>query len=194
MTRLYDWNPMPHTVDIKCPECNSHSVFEFAEVVKINFKSDVPHFQEYDAFEYKIFKDSCGHKWHGAVYYLGIHGSSVSAIYDLPNGYIATDWNHSKYLYRSHGLNIGSLNCSVCKTNKKHVLSWPSSAFYVITYKQSVLWAFNRESAQDLKKFIESNDRSEHSYKWGCFLLHVPSKFKAQKARKSVVKKLGKLL
>lgn len=35
MTGPYDWNPMPHTVDTRCPTCGEAAVFEFAEVVRI---------------------------------------------------------------------------------------------------------------------------------------------------------------
>ncbi len=40
MTEAYDWNPMPHKLDIRCPSCSSRAVFEFAEVVKINLKKE----------------------------------------------------------------------------------------------------------------------------------------------------------
>lgn len=45
MTGTYDWNPMPHKVDIKCPSCGSRALFEFAEIVKISLKKDVPFFE-----------------------------------------------------------------------------------------------------------------------------------------------------
>jgi len=94
MTGTYDWNPMPHKVDIKCPACAEHSVFEFAEVVKIALKKDVPFFEQSDLFEYYLFKDSCGHNWHGATYYANLHGGSTAAIRDLPEGYVPENWNH----------------------------------------------------------------------------------------------------
>lgn len=42
MAGTYDWNPMPHKVDINCPSCGERAVFEFAEVVRIKLKKDVP--------------------------------------------------------------------------------------------------------------------------------------------------------
>ncbi len=42
MAGTYDWNPMPHKVDINCPSCGELAVFEFAEVVRIKLKKDVP--------------------------------------------------------------------------------------------------------------------------------------------------------
>jgi hypothetical protein len=35
VTEPYDWNPMPHSVSIKCPLCGSLAAYEFAEVVRI---------------------------------------------------------------------------------------------------------------------------------------------------------------
>ena len=194
MTGTYEWNPMPHKVNICCPSCNELAVFEFCEVVKICKKKDVDYFINNKLFEYEVFQDSCGHKWHGAVYYAGLHGNSVSAISNLPEGYIATDWNHSKYLYRTHNQDIGSVQCTKCSLRKVHNLNWELEAYYSINYKNQNLWAYNRESAQELKKYIESKDRNLKNFKWGNFLLHIPSVFKKQSAREHVTKKLSKLL
>ncbi len=85
------------TITIRSPSCKELAVFEFCEVVKICLKKDVDFFINNKLFEYDIFQDSCGHKWHGAIYYAGLHGGSVSAISNLPEGYDATDWNYSDF-------------------------------------------------------------------------------------------------
>jgi hypothetical protein len=76
----------------------------------------------------------------------------------------------------------------------KHELSWPSDAYFSIVYKSQVLWAFNKESAIELRDYIGSDERNLGTNKWGGFLLHIPSIFKQQGARKHVVNKLNKLL
>ncbi|MDJ0828607.1 MAG: hypothetical protein QNI92_02080 [Desulfobacterales bacterium] len=194
MTETYDWNPMPHTVAVKCPSCGYCALFEFAEVVKIKLKKDIPHFQESDLFDYQIFNDSYGHKWHGAAFYAGLHGGDVSAIRDLPDGYTSEDWAHSKYLYRDHGWEMGSIRCSKCFLLRKHKLSWPREAFFSLHYKQQQLWAFDRESGVALRDYIASSSRDVKDFKWRNFLLHVPSDFKPKKAREYVVKQLDRLL
>ena len=194
MTETYDWNPMPHTLDVKCPSCGSWAVFEFAEVVRIELKKDIRHFQKSALFEYQIFKDSCGHKWHGAVFYAGLHGGDVSAIRDLPDGYDPEDWAHSKYLYCSHGWDTGSISCTKCQLLRKHELSWPLEAFFSVQYRGQQLWVFNRESGVELRDYIASSNRDVKDFKWRRFLLHVPSEFKQKKARGYVVKQLDKLL
>ena len=194
MTERYDWNPMPHKVDIKCPSCGEYAEFEFAEVVKISLKKDVPFFEESDLFDYHMFEDSCGHKWHGAIYYANLHGGTTTAIRNLPEGYTPEDWNHSKYLYRSHGTDLGAFTCSHCHTRKKYVLNWPNDAFYSISHKKEVLWAFNRESSVELRDYIESKERKTENFKWANFLLHIPTSFKKQNARDTIVKQINKLL
>lgn len=194
MTGTYDWNSMPHKVVIKCPACGGHCVFEFAEVVKIEFKKDVPFFEQSDIFEYSMFTDSCGHKWHGAVYFANLHGGSTDAITCLPEGYSPDYWSHSKYLTRSHGLDLGAFSCSHCQTRKPYILKWPQDAYYSISYKGEVLWAFNRESALDLRDYISSNERKINNFKWANFLLHVPTVFKKQNARDNIVKQINKVL
>lgn len=194
MTGAYDCNPMPYKVDIKCPSCGEHAFFEFAEVVKIALKEDVPFFKESDLFEYYLFKDSCGHKWHGAVYYANLHGDSTQAIHELPDGYKPEDWSHSKQLTRSHGSDLGAFSCSHCHTRKPYILQWPDDAFYSISIKGESLWAFNRESAIELRDYIASNERKTNNYRWARFLLHIPTIFKKQNVRDNVVKKINKVL
>ena len=194
MTGTYDWNPMPHKVDIKCPSCSEHANFEFAEVVKISLKRDVPFFEESDLFDYSLFKDSCGHKWHGAIYYANLHGGSTEAIRDLPEGYNPEDWNHSKYLTRNHGIDLGAFSCGGCQARKPYILKWPDDAFYSISFKGELLWAFNRESTVELRDYIASKERKTEKYKWAKFLLHIPTSFKKQNARDNVVKQINRVL
>ena len=51
MTGNYVWNPMPHIVDVRCPECGGYAEFEFAEMVRIKLKKDVEFFKKSKLFE-----------------------------------------------------------------------------------------------------------------------------------------------
>lgn len=99
MTEAYEWNPMPNEVDTRCPSCGSCAEFEFAEVVRIKLRKDINFFKESPFFDYGFFQNWEGQRWHGAIFYAGLHGGSVSVIRDLPDGYSPEDWKHSKYLY-----------------------------------------------------------------------------------------------
>jgi len=197
MTGTYDWNPMPHKLDIKCPSCSNQALFEFAEVVRIQLKKDVPFFQQSDIFKYALLKDGCGHKWHGAIYFANLHGGSTDAITNLPENYAPEDWAHSKHFMTNHSYclgDLGAFSCSNCHTRKPYELKWPDDAYYSISYKGNLLWAFNRESAVDLRDYIASNQRKIEGFKWASFLLHIPSVFKKQNARTDIVKKINKTL
>jgi hypothetical protein len=87
MTAPYEWNPMPHTLDVKCSRCEQRAYFEFAELVRIKEKKDVQFFKDSDQFEYLLCQDSCGHRWHGALFFPGLHGRTVNTIRELPDGY-----------------------------------------------------------------------------------------------------------
>lgn len=194
MTGPYEWNPMPHRVDVTCPTCRTGAEFEFAEVVRIKLKADVEFFRTCSSFEYQQFQDSCGHYWHGAVFFEGLHGSPHKAIHELPPGYSAEDWQHSKYLRSSRSCGLGSVRCAQCGLRGTHRLDWPNNAYYSIAYRGQVLWAFHRESALELQHYLLSTKRDVSQYRWASFLLHVPTIFKTHKARAAVAKQLQRLL
>lgn len=194
MTLPYESNPMPHTLDVRCPSCSKPAFFEFAEIVRIREKKDVPFFQESDQFDYLLCKDSCGHRWHGAVYYAGLHGRTVETIRELPEGYSRTDWTHSKYLYRGSGLNSGSVSCPSCCHHMRHNLQWPQDAFFQIEFKGDLLWAFDVESVIELRDYIASLNRARDDYKWKSFLMKIPKKFLLQGSRDTIAKRLSKII
>jgi hypothetical protein len=193
MTEAYDLNPMPHRVTIRCPDCGSAAEFEFAEVVRIQLAKDVAFFQKSDAFEYQLFEDSCGGRWHGALFFHGLRGSTFEVIRNLPEGYSPEDWAHSRYLRRSHGYDIGTVTCQGCGCRRKHALTWPADAFFQIDYKGKALWAFDRESTTVLLDYVRSESRKRDS-RWKSFLLHIPSHFLTKKAREEVTRKLERVL
>lgn len=185
---------MPHKLDISCPYCSKRAVFEFAEIVQIEKRADISFFESSDKFDYQFFEGDSGQRWHGAVYYALLHGGSTLAIGDLPEGYEPSDWEHSKYLTRNRGLDWGAISCRSCGAHQKHTLDWPADAYFSITYKAQQLWAFDRESFVELRDFIQSTEREEGEYRWRGFLLHIPTVFKRQSARETIVKRINKQL
>lgn len=194
MTGPYEWNPMPHVLDVRCPTCRNPAAFEFAEIVRIQRRDDVRYFQDSSWFEYRMFDGGVQGRWHGAVYYALLHGPPESTIRNLPPGYSPADWQHSPYLYRSHGTDEGAVACNVCGLRARHGLDWPNDAWFQIEYRGQVLWAFHRESAEELRKYIASEDRSREGYRWALFLRHIPTPFLTAKAREAVVQRLDRLL
>ena len=68
---------MPHRVSVACLACGSEATFEFAELVRIKRKRDVPFFQKSKLFDHVFFGSRHGGRWHAAVYYHGLRGRSL---------------------------------------------------------------------------------------------------------------------
>ncbi len=194
MTGPYEWNPMPHVLDVACPKCRGAALFEFAEVVRIQRRDDIPYFEESSLFEYRMFDGGAQGRWHGAIYFSLLHGPPETTISNLPPGYSPSDWKRSKYLYRSHGTDMGAVACNACGLRARHCLDWPKDALFQIDYRGHVLWAFHRESAQELRNYIASEGRDRGGYRWELFLRHIPTTFLTAKARDAVIKRLDRIL
>ena len=193
MTARYEWNPMPHVVDVICPTCGGLAVFEFAEVVRIRRKADVDFFRRSRVFDYEfVHGGRCG-SWHAAIYFHGLHRRALPSEKDVPPGYAPDDWAHSRYWVRS--CDVGTIRCSRCRKNLKHTLDWPHDAYFQARVAGEVLWAFNRESLCALRDYIASADRKRPVPKpWGSFLDKVPTRFLRAKVRETAIKKLERLL
>jgi sarcosine oxidase delta subunit len=193
MTGTYEWNPMPHRVDVRCPSCAAHARFEFAEAVRISRKADVPFFEQSRFFDYEfVERREHGQSYHAAIFCAGIHGTDTLAIKRLPDGYDASQWNHSRYAVRSHSTTRGAVVCPACGLRRRHDLMWPTDAWFQCEVRGDVLWAFHRESTIALRDFVASKKRKRS--RWSSFLLHVPTVFLTANVRDEVVAKLDGLL
>ena len=191
MTLPYEWLPIPHTIDVCCPECGSHARFEFPTQVPIAGKGSLEYFEESKVFEVVLVKNSVGQSMPYAQYYPGLHGHSLSALKDLPDGYNLSDWEQPDQLTDNRQDQTGTLLCSHCSLRRKHELNWPSDAFYQVPYKGSILWAFNRDIAEEILAFIESKDRNFKKFNYRIYLMRIPSLFLSAKARDTIVRKLS---
>lgn len=194
MTGVYEWKPIPHCLDIVCPVCRHRAEFEFAEKVTIKLKADIAFFRDSSVFEYRRFQDFEGRTWHGAVYFQGLHGDPRKTLHNLPAGYAAQDWEHPRYLSNRANWPVGSFRCDRCHARGMHWLNWPQDAYFSVSYRNHVLWAYHREFAIALTDYLASKQRTVWGSGWPVFLQHVPTVFKVRKAREAVVKQMGKLL
>ena len=194
MTGPYEWNPMPHIVSVRCPDCGAQAKFEFAEGRRIELRKDIAYFQTSKDFDYATVRDYGGGNCHVAVYYHGLGRRALGSINDLPDGYTQDDWQHSRYLMRSHDSHTGAISCAKCGLQITHHLDWPTDAFFQIEFWGNVLWAFDRESASELLTYIASEDRTRQNFVYKSFLMEIPTVFLTRKARETVVKKLAAVL
>ncbi len=194
MTESYEWNPMPHCLAVVCPDCGSEAKFELAEIRRINLRKDVEYFKKSKDFEFARTTDYGGGFCNVAIYFHGLKQSALSALQDLPEGYEPGDWEHSPYLYRTPGHDLGTIVCNSCHMRRKHVLNWPDDAYFKIDHKNGVLWAFDREYASELLRYIRSEDRDRGKFRHRASLMKVPTKFLTAKVRESVARALDRIL
>jgi len=190
---------------IKCPSCGGAAKFAFATYQVID-KESQDYFRKSKDFEIFRGQYSHGSYYRAALYYPGI-GNSLENIKDLPEAYEANMWRHPYWhvtLPRELE-NTGSIRCSGCLTQKKHKLQWPDEAYFQVSYKGKILWAFDRKYALKLLTYIESKERKKRivgysgkpwntiiSQDW--FLRHIPEHFQSAKARPEIVRKLKFIL
>ena len=194
MTYPYEWNPIPHELDIRCPDCSGHAKFEFAETRQIA-KADAEYFQADKLFEYSVSAGTFSQpgKKYTATYYHGLHRSNLESIQGLPDKYSSSEWEHSRYWL--HTTDKGTSTCMECQKRRKSVLNWPEDAWYQVEVRGKVLWAFDRPSLIALRNYIAATERNKvRRESYTAFLLNVPTHFLTAKVRDETVKKLNQLL
>jgi len=192
MTGPYEWNPMPRVLAVTCPSCQSEAAFEFCTLHQVA-KKDLSAFERLKHFDLVKTRERSGYRYL-AVFYPGLHGDLPGALRDLPDGYAPQDWAQPQYAYMNNGFEQGSIVCGACGSRRKHVLRWPHDAFFQVEHKDHVLWAFNRDTAVDLLRFVQADNRDFRRFTYRHFLMKVPSVFLSKKARPAVAKKLLRLL
>ena len=197
MLPRYDFFGMPDVVAVRCSLCQSHAPFEFATCVRIKLRKDIPYFQNSKYFEYVAPSDPLSDGKNMAVHFHGLEGNALARIQDLPDGYEASDWTRP---FGQTGLRYprfydhGTLVCGACGARRRHNLSWPNDAWFVVSHRDHVLWSFNRAMTVELRDYIASTERSRRGSKFAGALARVPTEFLDAKAREPVTRKLEALL
>lgn len=198
MTGPYEWNPMPRALAVRCSKCEQQARFEFVTAALLGDAKCHGYFKKSSMFELLSVRDHQGQMRHMAIYYPGLHGETLHGIRDLPAGFSPSDWdpdeNPNSRWFMASQRDRGTVVCENCAGRYKHQLTWPDDAFYQLDHRGQILWAFNNESATELRDYIASEERDRHQYRYGLFLMKVPGTFLTKKARSPVVKKLDELL
>ena len=193
MTYLYAWKSLPNQVDILCPSCGGHALFEVGLMKPLQHKHEVAYFQQSPIFDYEASIHS-GQKQHYAIGYPNLLSGYTETDLSLPDGYDIESWRHLRDDRYSQHQELGSYSCSQCLARKKHRLRLKEDAYYKTEIKQQVLWAFDRASLVALKHYIASDKRDAFAHQQASFLLHIPTVFKTKKSRKLVLAQIDKLL
>lgn len=188
----------PHVLAVLCPQCQKEAQFYYPRFSEIQ-KEDIPYFDQHPAFEYvrDLYQTGGSGPQHFAMFYPGLVTLFPEAIQDLPSEYSSEQWivpdNRSILkpgVLSGPGQNQGSIYCPACHFRSKIELDWPEMAFYKVDYRGDWLWAYSRETWNQLYTFIASTDRNPEHYDGFLFLLGVPKKFLSQKARPDLLKKM----
>ena len=185
---------MPHTVSVRCPVCRRHATFEHAKAVPLRRKKDVQAFKKSRDFDVVRLRAAGGGYTNGALYYHGLRQRRLGPQVTTPAGYDLGDWRHSPYAIRSQPGDLGTVVCDACGLRRKHRLDWPSDAYFQVSYRGQVLWAFNREMAAELLRYVRASDRNRRQFRFQAFLMKVPTHFLTAKARETVADRLEKAL
>lgn len=202
----FKYNAVPAELAVRCGACGACAQFHFASIAVIKTAADREYFAADKAFECVNFAADNGQTRAAAIYYFGL-GQRLPDASELPDGYAPDLWRARAPAGRRIDKAKGSTACFHCHLRKKHTLSWPSEAYFQITYKSQTLWAYDRASAIKLRDYLasearvktqtqtrERGGRSESYAVTDSFLSHIPEVFQTQKARKHVVKKLTEII
>ena len=183
-------------LDVNCPDCGKPSSFTFAPYVRVETNTDKTYFENSKDFKLVEWRSS-GRSFRFlrfALYYPCV-SNDLRNIKDLPDSYTANSWRPVRYTYQ--GLkkaafnsveNEGVLSCAACPIVRRYILNWPDDAYFQISYKGEILWAYNRDFALSLLDYLSSDLRG--NTRSNPFLNSVPTVFQTAKARSVVVRDL----
>lgn len=188
-------------LDIQCPRCQSHAVFQYVQTCRIAKKVDLPFFESSTSFRIE-WRQNGGNRYRVAAHYRGLDNAIENAG-ELPEGYTTGMWSRVSIPYASDALS-GVAFCANCQRHSRHTLEWPTDAWFQLDYRGQTLWAYDRASALKLLRYIESDSRTKGlDYTCGGhavfrtvdrFLYRVPTHFQTAKARPYVLRALKRKL
>lgn len=174
MTRLYEWNPSPDEMSIRCPACDSEAIFKFAFKPMIGLITG-PGMERLPQNPNAYVTNEGG----------------FTALVNYPD---LVPWEPTDRSIGYHVNQWGVCTCPTCGYRKKHELRWPEEAYFVCEVKGEQLWAWDRKYVQILIDYIASKERKPKQHGSMLFLLHIPTTFLLAKNRDEVLKKLRRLL
>ena len=162
---------MPWDVAVRCPRCEREASFTPPS--------------------YTLFDDA-----RAARVGLSITGMGDDQYYRVIRYPTLLPWSHlSNRKYNWHKEVWGICICPACGYHNKHLLNWPSDAYYAVQVRDQMLWAWNREYAAALRQYLETPEQpAAYTPEINNFLVKVPKTFRLKRNRELVRRKLARLL
>ncbi|MDP9143494.1 MAG: hypothetical protein M3N43_02155 [Actinomycetota bacterium] len=186
MTDPNKYNPRPDIAVVLCGACGGRAEFRSAFTL-----TDKRHWSYWPP---RLWPTSRVTDWQGSQEWTPTQG--------LPpwQGWLIIEhdpalyrWKHPSGGYRKS--DEGILACSNCVSRRRHLLDWPSDAYYRFELRQGLLWAWNRDQVDALLEFIISSNRNARAHGGHfLFLHHIPGEFLQAQARSEIVHRLRRRL
>ncbi len=159
-------------IDIKCPDCGGFAKFEEP-------------FEFLSKNEPRPDENRPMHQWGG---WTVLERFPSQITWQAPSGssqYLRSGGNEENGGYPL--LTNGLTQCSLCHSNKKHKLNWPTDAFWQWEIRGEILWAWDKKHAHIILSFIRETIRPpRRAYS----IKYIPSHFLTAKVRDLVVQKM----
>ena len=172
----------PDTLAIICPRCAGQARFRAARLGRVARRMDLRAVRRARDVSLLPPQPDRGITDHRALHWSGLD-RETGPPRDLDEGQGPARW-------QPMDAGIGVASCAACGLRRKHRLDWPRDAWFAIEHRGQVLWALDREMAEELRSFVASADRRRSGLRYQRFLERVPSVFLGAKVREAVVNKL----
>lgn len=164
---------MPRNVAIRCPRCRAEASFT------------PPNYTLYGAEARAARADP------------SLTGVGDDHIYTVVRYPAIFPWSHpaNRQYDWGKGELWGICVCPTCGYHNKHLLDWPNDAYYAVEVRNNILWAWNREYAVAVRRYLATPE-CDPVYTPGInyFLIHIPKMFRMKRNRELARKKLEHLL
>ena len=162
--------------DIRCPKCDGraefHSPFRFVPEQKASREDRSQPF----------------HRWGGWLVF-ELFPSILTWTPPRSSSQHISFGGNTGFDYWSRGI----AKCFSCLALTVTNLDWPATAFWQWAVRGDLLWALNREHANDIYEFINSDSRKPFG-RYARNLSRLPKAFQDAKRRDSILKTLSKSL
>ncbi len=90
----------------------------------------------------------------------------------------------------------GQVRCSACGHAARHVLDWPSDAWFKLDHRGETLWARDAEMLAEIRRFIAAGAERQAIKKTSSharYLVRIPSTFLKATDRETLLRKIDRL-
>ena len=88
----------------------------------------------------------------------------------------------------------GKISCLGCGLVKEGEIKWPNDAYFKVDVRGSILWAWTKEHAIEIRDYLDARIRENRSEAYLTYLCHIPTHFKRRGNRSYAVNGLNAVI